>query len=236
MKKMILAIVTLFVVTIAAAQNTTIDIPQYENAIQVNGRAEKKVTPDEIHVAITLVDGDIKNQNVEQLEARMKSEFAALGIDIEKALRVTSMANAPRKRRDVDTRRSYELKVGDAATLGKVFEVLGEMDVKEAGVVRLSHSRIEELRSEVRIEAVKNAQKIATELAGAIGQRIDKAVWIQDNGYYESSPMPVYMTRAAMNELLDIHAAAGGQDLEMQEITLTYNVTVKFILQLNWFQ
>jgi uncharacterized protein YggE len=230
MKKLLLTAALLVAASAAPAQE--IQTYQYENAIQVNGRAERKITPDEIWVAITIKDSDNKNLGVDGLETRMKREFTALGIDVAGALKVTSMANAPRRRNQVDTSRSYELKVGDAATLGRVFEVLGEMEIPEAGVTRLSHSRIEQFRSEVRIEAVKNAQKIATELAGAVDQRLMEAVWIMDNGYYESSPVPIYKTRAVSMDMAFASGAAegGAEALDMREITLTANVTAKFRL------
>lgn len=232
MKKLFLIAAALFTLaaTIAATAQTTITVPE-ENGVQVNGRAERKITPDEIWVAITLKDNEPKGETVDRLETRMKREFAALGIDLEKSLRVAGMANAPRKRNQVDTSRSYELKVGGAALLGKVFEALGEMGVTQAGVTRVSHSRIEELRSEVRIEAVRNAQKIASELAEALGRTLHKANLIQDNGFYETSPVPVYKTRAVTMDAMYQSAEgfdAGGQALEMQEITLVYNVSVKF--------
>jgi uncharacterized protein YggE len=201
----------------------------------VNGRAEKKVTPDQIWVAITVKDTDNKSLGVEGLESRMKREFAALGIDVASALRVTSMANAPRRKHQVEANRSYELKVGGTGVLAAVFESLGEMGVSEAGVSRMSHSRIEELRSEVRIEAILNARKIATELAQALDQSIMHAVWIQDNGFYENMPVPMYRTRAGAVAMDAIQvrgvAESDVQPLEMQEITLVYNVTAKFHLR-----
>jgi uncharacterized protein YggE len=233
MKKLILIMAALVAVTAVSAQNS--DTWHYEDAVQVNGKAEKKITPDEIYVSITLRDSDDKDQTVEQMEVRMKREFAALDIDLASALKVAGMANAPRKRNDVDTERSYELKVGDTATLASVFETLGEMNVRDAGVARVTHSRIDDFRREVRIEAVKNARDIATELAGAVDQEIGAAVWIVDNGFYESSPVPVYkMTRAlAMDSagFVGTGMEAGEQGLDMQEITLTYNVMAKFKLE-----
>ena len=232
MKKIILAAAALFAVVAAAGQTT---IETQPTGIQVNGRAERKITPDEIHVAITLRDNEPKGKTVAQLETQMKREFAALGIDIEKSLRVTSMANAPRRRNDVDTSRSYDLKVSSTATLGQVFYALGEMGVTGAGVTRLAHSRIEEYRAEVRTEAVKNARKIADELAGALGQKVMHALWIQDGGFYETSPVPIYKTRAMAMDAMSVEAYgvadAGAQGLEMQEITLVYNVTVRFYLR-----
>lgn len=234
MKKLIITMAALFAVGYAVqsqAQYVTMT-PQYEDAVQVNGKAEKKVTPDEIYVAVTLRTGDIKNQSVDQLESRMKSELAALGIDVATDLRVTSMANTPQKRNDVDNRRSYELKVGDVWTLDSVFRMLGGMGVADARVTKVSHSRMEDFRREVRVEAMKNAQETAGVLAEAVGQSVGPAVWIVDNGYYENSPMPVmaraYKGEVAMDSVYE--AGTAEQGLDMQDITLTYNIMAKFVL------
>ncbi len=235
MKKTLLAAAALLLTATAATAQTQTTIETQPTGIQVNGRAERKITPDEIHVAITLRDNEPKGRTVDQLEAQMKRELGRLGIDVASALRVTSMVNAPRKRNDVDTGRSYDLKVGDATTLGQVFYALGEMGVTQAGVSRVTHSRIEELRGEVRVEAAKNARRIADELAGALGQSVAHAEWIQDGGFYETSPVPMYRTRAVADEIFVRGVGttdAGEQGLEMQEITLVYNVTVRFTLSL----
>ncbi len=233
MKKLIIAMTALAAATAVTAQTAPTPNPSYEESVQVNGKAEKKITPDEIHVAITLKDNEPKGQSVDALETRMKREFSSLGLDLEKSLKVTSMTNAPRKKRDVDTYRSYELTVTNAGTLSSVFEVLGEMGVSTANVTRVTHSRIDEYRREVRVAAIKNARAIAAELAEAVGQGIGAAVWIVDNGFYESSPVPMYKTRAMAADALYMSAtdeSVGGQSLEMQEITLTYNVMAKFVL------
>ncbi len=230
MKKIIFMAAALLM-TGFAAMAQTIQAPQYEDAIQVSGKAEKKVTPDEIYVAITVKTGDIKGQSVDQIESQMKSKFKAIGIDIEKNLRVTSMANAPKKKTDIDTKRSYELKVGDVWTLNSVFTTLGDMGIADANVTRVSNSKMEEYRKEVRIEAVKDAKSNAETLAAALGQSMGPAVWIFDGGnVYENSPMPVMMRSKGYVMDSVYEAGTAEQGLDMQDITLSYNITVKFIL------
>lgn len=206
--------------------------PQYEDAIQTNGKAEKKVTPDEIYVAITIKDGIVKGQSVNQLESRLKSELTAAGIDVAKNLKVTNQNLAPRKKSDADSSRSYELKVGDTWTLGSVFEILGEMGVQDARVTRVAHSQIESFRDEVRTAAIKDAQRVARVLAEAVGQSIGAAVSIYAGGSYENSPVPMYKTRVAYASSADTIYEAGTaeQPIDMQDITLTYTVSTKFIL------
>lgn len=228
MKKIVLILAALTVAFGASAQPTEW---HYEDAIQVDGKAEKKVTPDQIYVSITLRDGSVKGQSVNQLESRMKSELAVLGVDVAKNLKVTSQNLAPRKKTDVDTFRNYELLVGDVWKLGSVFELLGEMNVADAYVSRVTHSQIDTFRDEVRVEAVKNARSTAKTLAAAVGQSIGAAVWIADNGYYENAPLPMYKTRMVMAAADTVYAAGTAeQGLDMQDITITYNISAKFIL------
>jgi uncharacterized protein YggE len=223
MKKMILTVTAvLFAATALVAQSPQ---PQYENAIQVSGKAEKRVTPDEIYVSITIKDGDVKNQTVAQIESTMKSRLKALDIDVEKNLKATDMGNTLKKRNQVDTRRFYELKVGDVGTLVAVFDMLNELGVANASVTRVSHSQIEEFRKEVRLAAIKNAKTNAEEIASAIGQSIGPAVYIGDNGNSrEGSDLVIVgygVTRKASDE----------QSLDFKEITLSYQITAKFVLK-----
>ena len=207
--------------------------PKYEDAVQVNGKAERKVTPDEIYVAVTIKDGDTKGQSVNQLESRFKSELTAMGVDVAANLKVTSQNLTPRKKNAADSRRSYELKLADVWTLGSVFELLGDMGVMDARVTRVSHSQMETFREETRIEAVKNARAIATTLAGAIGQSIGAAVWIIDSGAYETSPVPMMKVRGlayATSADTVYNEGTAEQGVDMQDITLTYNVSAKFVL------
>ncbi|MDR0907735.1 MAG: SIMPL domain-containing protein [Rikenellaceae bacterium] len=230
MKKMIMTVAAvIFVATAVVAQNTH---GQYQNAIQVSGKAEKKVTPNEIYVAITVKDGDVKGQTVAQIESTMKSRLSALDIDVEKNLKATDMDNSLKKRRQVATHRSYELKLGDVWTLGEVFDMLGELGVSDASVSRVSHSEMEDFRREVRVEAIKNAKTTAEQITAAIGQSIGPAVYINDNGnVYEEYSRPVLMRSAqVVGYGMAKNDSAVEPTIDFKDITLSYQITVKFLL------
>lgn len=229
--KKLMATAAVLLIAGTAAMAQSLEMPKWEDAIQVTGRAEKKITPDEIFLNITIRDGDVKGQNVNQIESTLKSRLKALDIDVEKNLRVNDMANAPKKRNQIDAKRSYELKVGDVWTLNAVFETLGEMGVSDANVTRVSHSRLEEFRREVRVEAVKAARENARLLAEAIGQSIGPAVWIIDGGnMYEDFSIPAFRNvRATVVGAVPKEGTAE-TGLDFKDITLNYLVTAKFIL------
>jgi uncharacterized protein YggE len=229
MKKLIMTVAAvLFVASAAVAQNTA---PQYPNSIQVSGKAEKKVTPNEIYVDITIKDGDVKGQTVAQIESTMKSRLKALDIDVEKSLKATDMDNSLKKRKQVATHRSYELKLGDVWTLGEVFDMLSELGVADASVYRVSHSQMEDFRKEVRVEAIRNAKTNAEQIATAIGQSIGPAIYINDNGnIYESTNQPMVRAIKIRGTAAVYDEGSAEQSIDFQDITLSYQITAKFIL------
>jgi uncharacterized protein YggE len=230
MKKVIMTVTAvIFAASAVVAQNTQ---PQYENAIQVSGKAEKKVTPDEIYIDITIKDGDVKGQTVAQIESTMKSRLRALDIDVEKSLKTTDMDNSLKKKKQVATHRSYELKVGDVWTLGAVFDMLNELGVADADVNRVSHSQMEDFRRQVRVEAIKNAKTNAEQIATAIGQSIGPAVYIYDNGnVYENYNRPMLVRSAKVAADGVYSEGTAEQAIDFKEIVLNYQITAKFVLK-----
>lgn len=90
-------------------------------------------------------------------------------------------------RRDrVQTQKNYVLKVSDAATLGKVFQALAAIDISRMNLIKATRSDLEQIKLELRAEAMKNARRSADTLAEAIGQKAGKAFMIIDNNYYGS--------------------------------------------------
>ena len=76
-----------------AQQKTFLDQPY----IEVTGRAEMEVAPDEIYVRITINEQDSKGKTtVLQQEKDMVRRLKDLGIDVDKKLVVQDMMNAQR--------------------------------------------------------------------------------------------------------------------------------------------
>ena len=187
MKKLLLMAAGLLVLSTAASAQQTETYPSY---ISVTGSAERDVTPDEIYVGITIDESDSRNGKitVAEQERRMVAELKKLGIDVDKDLQVGDMSGDLKSyvlRRDrVQTQKNYVLKVGDAATLGKVFQSLAAIDISRMNLIKATRSDIEQIRLELRAEAMKSARRSADTLAEAIGQKAGKAFMINDNNYY----------------------------------------------------
>lgn len=166
----------------------------------------------------------------------MVAELKKLGIDVDKDLQVGDMSGDLKSyvlRRDrVQTQKNYVLKVGDAATLGKVFQSLAAIDISRMNLIKATRSDIEQIRLELRAEAMKSARRSADTLAEAIGQKAGKAFMINDNNYYGggtvyfNSAMPV--ARSAKMEMATEDA---GSAIEFQDMKVNCSVNVRFILE-----
>ncbi len=142
--------------------------------IEVNGTAEMDVTPDEIFIKIILKErqeGKTKITLTEQ-ETNLKKAISSLGINLENL--TLNDANADYSRikwtsKDVVTRNEYVLKVSSADMVNKVYKKFAEIKVFDAYIYKISHSKIQEFRKEVRIKAIQLAKEKADYLLQAIG-------------------------------------------------------------------
>lgn len=169
--------------------------------IDVNGTAEMQVVPDEIHIAIELREhGSGGNKvTVEQQEVQLRDAMLGLGIDRDRLTLSDAVADyVPKKFRkdDVVARKGYVLKVGDAETVRKAFLELDRLEIEEARIQRVSHSKEPEYRKEMRIKAITAAKEKADYLLAAIGERTGPALSVAEVTGLPPSP------RAGANRLM----------------------------------
>jgi len=97
--------------------------------IEVNGYAEKEVIPNEIYIGIILRER-IENKEkiwIEFQEKQLKESLNTLNIPISSLSMADANADYVKvswQKRDVLTKKDYQLKVGNATTVGKVFQEL----------------------------------------------------------------------------------------------------------------
>lgn len=223
------ALMTLANVATLSAQDLGQTIP----TVSVNGSAQLKVTPNEIYIAIKLDETDAKGKVT--LEEQRKEMFAALkkcNIDIEKQLSVTDMSSSFFRKRGSLAASNYELKVASADEARKVFEELDKRGISNVNITRAACSDMEQHRTEARKMAILDAQARAKALAEAIGQTIGACYEIND---YNTSVQPVNATRTMLAKgmvAMDAAAEESLPEVEFEQLTITYNVSAKFLLNL----
>jgi nicotinamide mononucleotide adenylyltransferase len=144
--------------------------------IELTGRAEKKIVPDEIYLSITIKERESGRDKitVEQQEKDLRQALTDLNIPLELLTVADAQADYIRvkwTKKDVISQSEYELKLSTAQQVADVFEKLDEMKIDNAFISKVSHSKIKEYRKEVEIQAIKNAKSKADYLLAAIGTR-----------------------------------------------------------------
>ncbi|MDE7344798.1 MAG: SIMPL domain-containing protein, partial [Alistipes sp.] len=156
------------------------------------------------------------------------------GIDVEKQLKVANLSSEFFKKNTSVATAKYQLRLGSAAEVAKAWQTLDKLGISNVSILKVSHSQIEALKEEVRVEAIRNAQQSARTLAEALGQSIGKCFYVWDSN---SDIMPAYYNNEMTVRSLKMTDAAGAEEtageepLDFKTIKLQYSVQTKFVLE-----
>ena len=228
--------ISLFCLGIAFGQGTKNFID--ENYIEVTGSAKLEVVPDEIYIEIILDEDDTRDKmTIDQLENSLIARLGSLGIDVEKDLKVLDLTSSLRnyflKDSDVKTRKEYQLIVNSGQLASSVFLELSKLGISSMSVIRIEHSKIEELLLQTKVEAVKAARFKARNLAEAIDQNIGKAMYIEEMSFVEPSQQYSNIAREGIfrySEPSSVQRAIAAP-IEFEIITLNARIRVRFKLE-----
>ena len=229
MKRFILAAAVALLALPAAAQVQEA-FPSY---IQVNGRAEREIAPDEFYLQIVINERDSKGKvSVESQQRDMIAALKRLGVNVEKQLKVANLSSEFFKKNTSVATAMYQLQLGSSAEVGKVWQALDGLGISNVSILKVSHSQLERYKSEVRVEAMRNAKQNAATLAEAIGQTIGKCFYVYDSN---NDVMPVFYNNMAVMRSAKAfdaaEAAAEEEPLDFKTIKLQYSVQAKFVLE-----
>ena len=229
MKRFILAAAVALLALPAAAQDQEA-FPRY---IQVNGRAEREIAPDEFYLQIVINERDSKGKvSVESQQRDMIAALKRLGVNVEKQLKVANLSSEFFKKNTSVATAKYQLQLGSSAEVGKVWQALDGLGISNVSILKVSHSQLERYKSEVRVEAMRNAKQNAATLAEAIGQTIGKCFYVYDSN---NDVMPVFYNNMAVMRSAKAfdaaEAAAEEEPLDFKTIKLQYSVQAKFVLE-----
>lgn len=241
MKRLFLALALIATVSVTSAQVNTVVNP-YPKTINVAGSAEMEIVPDEIFVQVTLREYEKKGSGKIDIES-IKKKFleACKGVGIaESDISIASYTGADsdywlrkkKKNPDMMASISYLVKFANTAKIDALVEKLDDEATQGFFIAKTSHSKIEEYRKQLKIQAVKAAKEKAIYLSDAIGEKVGVAVTIQEPTDY--TVMPVYRNMIASNTMLKeqaFDAAAGEPAVDFKKIKLRYEVSVIFALQ-----
>jgi uncharacterized protein YggE len=161
--------------------------------IEVTGTASLEIAPDEIYVDIIIeerYDGKEKLP-VDMQEQKLKAVLEELHVDLKNLSLSAANAEYVRVKRvgkDVLTTKNFKLKLTDALTVGKLFEQLDKIDLNNAYISMMNHSKMDSLKKEIRIKAIKAAKEKADYLLAAIDAKRGQPLIVQEKEYAVIDP------------------------------------------------
>ena len=163
--------------------------------IEVTGTATQEIVPDKIFVSITLTNKVIEKQTytIQSQEEKLKSALTRNSINL-KFLTLNDINSEilTNKKKDIgfEVKKTFTLLLSSAEQVSKISKELQTINIKEVSVVKLDHSKIDSLRKEVRVLAIKAAKAKAEYLLKAIDEQLGKPLEIKeitDEPYYRDN-------------------------------------------------
>lgn len=225
MKKLFLFLALSGFLTLSAQ---TVIQPEEKPYIEVTGTADKEIVPDIIYVSILLSD-KVTNKDtytIDDQEAKLKAALTKLGIDLSNLTLAdagSSVITYKRKEKGVLQTKRLLLKLSTAAQVSAVFEALHDNDIKDGYIERVDHSKMDELRKEVRIMAIKAAKDKATYLLAAIGEAPGKPLVITESMPYMQARPQVYA-----NASFGVEQMNDAPETNFKTMKITFSYYVKY--------
>ena len=197
--------------------------------IEVSGRADMEVVPDIIYLHIVLKEykSGSKTISLNTLEEGLVKAINQLGIPKEN-LSVDNIYGynwdwRKKKADDFLASKSFKLKLSDVKLINNLIEKLDAEGVNSMNVGEVSHTKIDEYKMQLKIEALKQAKSKAKALLASIDEEIGGALDIQEMSY---NNQPMYARNTMM---MEAKMDSGYQsEVEFKNITISAEVRAVF--------
>ena len=197
--------------------------------IEVSGRADMEVVPDIIYLQIVLKEYKTgsKTISLNTLEEGLVKAINQLGIPKEN-LTVDNIYgyNWEWRKKKVDdflASKSFKLKLSDVKLINNLIEKLDAEGINSMNVGEVSHTKIDEYRMQLKIEALKIAKTKARALLASIDEEIGVALDIQEMNY-DNQPMYARNTMTMEYKMQGDYMS----EVEFKNITISAEVRAVF--------
>jgi uncharacterized protein YggE len=233
--------ITFFAMILLATQLIAQEQKIIQKTISVSGSAETEVAPDEIYVQIDLREYNKKNGDKIDINT-IKNNFLAacksMGLT-DKDVTVQSyqgydqnywyLRKNKKQNPDMKASISYWVKVDNVSKLDQLVEKMDDEATQNFFIAKAEYSKMDELKKDMKITAVKAAKEKAIYLSEAIGENIGEAITINDPTEIDNTPRPYY-ANTVMKVEAD-NASAPALDVDFKKIKVRYEVSVVFSLK-----
>ncbi|MCL2290030.1 MAG: SIMPL domain-containing protein [Bacteroidetes bacterium] len=218
-----------------SAQSINIENLPY---IEMNGSAQVEVVPDRINMQIVLreyIDGRFKVTIAEQ-EMKMINMLKIAGIDMSKL----NLANVnadyvtiTKRNTEVITEKTYHLTVSTVQMLTSAFQVLNDLNIKDARIISVTHSKMDSLQQATRIEAIRDARDKAGSLLRSIGSKLGKPLIIRENSFFPFGGDMILVRRTGTPNAMEVAEDIMEDEnvLEFRKIKIQSSIYARFAIE-----
>jgi uncharacterized protein YggE len=210
-----------------------------QRTISVSGSAEMEVVPDEIYVQVDLREYDKKGAgkiDIETIKNNFLTACKSIGLN-ETDISVQSFSGtdnvwyykkSKKANPDMKATISYWVKLSNTKKMNELVDKLDDEATQNFFIAKVSHSKMETFKKQLKIEAVKAAKEKAVYLSEAIDEHVGEAITINEPADATNYPQPrVYAANAVMKYDRDESA----MNVDFKKIKLQYEVNVVFALK-----
>jgi uncharacterized protein YggE len=215
----------------------------YPRTITVNGSAETELVPDQIFVQVYLKEYEKKGSgkvSIDKIRQDFLTAVRSLGLP-DTAISVSAYdANnynpwwrKKNKKDELYASITYQVKLRTAAQVDQLVDKLDDNATQNFYISQTAYSKMDEVRRNLKIQAVKAAKEKAAYLAEAINESVGVAVTISEpNEYFQPfygamANRAVAMKSAAMDQ----ESAPEQPQADFKKMKIKYDVTVVFALK-----
>lgn len=204
--------------------------------IEVSGNVEKEVSPDEIYLRVVLkeyFEGRSKITIKEQ-EETLINVLKSMGYDI-KNIHLqdanTSYTKILWKSDNAVAINTYIIKLSTAEEVKVLLEGIKDLKVYSIDIVKTNYSKLEQLKEEMRTEAIIKAKEKAEKLLATLGDTLGQTLIITE------TPKPLYPERTTIDGVLvgnsrykfcSINSINNDNTIEFEPIKISISIYVKF--------
>jgi uncharacterized protein len=195
----------------------------FPRTITVNGSAEMEIVPD----AIDKIRQDFLTA-VRSL-GLPDSSISVSGYD---ANNYNPWWRKKNKKEELYASITYQVKLRNTAQVDQLVDKLDDNATQNFYISRTSHSKLDEFRKNLKIQAVKAARDKAQYLAGAVNENVGVAVTINEPGeYFQPYYGDMAANRMMKAEMVQSAAPADQPQADFKKMKMRYEVSVVFELK-----
>lgn len=206
--------------------------------IEVSGKADMQIIPNEIYLNITLREFMKDNKTkvtIDELEKQLSKAMKNAGIPIDslKMDQVAASLQTYKKRKDkeVFASKTYVLHTTELNKIADFLAEISETDISYLYIEKLTHTKIEELELQVKVNALKNAKTKAKALLQGLDEKLGQVLIVQETENHSFLPNINDLSRNSYRKTVVMDYLEEDISQEFKPIQLIYSVQARFEIQ-----